>query len=1190
MKRENNGATRKSADLRNSFGLNGQQGEVLENLGCNCAINAGAGTGKTKTLTAAYIQILLENQNTTGQKIQPENIVAITFTKAAAEELRSRITKGLLDRGEQELAEAMSDSWISTINAFCSRVLKNEDILVAQLFGLDRKSKVLSDKENQEISERIIARILSKEENSSLIIGDKDFSPHDYLDKETVIKAVLELANKIRLYDVNLDDISFKEVEVALRGYEYIQKHKALTNYIVFLTRQYIEAYAKAKAELGVIDFTDQILFTKWLFERKPEVAKRYKEQFYVILIDEFQDTNFAQFEIFKRISRGNITVVGDKKQSIYAFQGADVEVFDSVLAKVRSPRKKGRLNASNQMTDDEYIEVKLQKNYRSHPDVIEFINKVFENPELFGEEYLPLDANEEYEEINQISPGDKRIQCFACDVQRRDADIVPMASEQIALEFKRLKEEEGYAPGEMVVLAPKRKQLLKCAQALRKQGFYTTVKGGNVLFSDPSVRGMCSVLKSLDNVYDDAALVEAALTYLGRVSDEELAKANQLVESGRKHLTDKNLWHAFCVCAKSHPQSSLGVFTEIFETALKKMGIEPLGNIARYIFIATGYSQLLTFSEDDLFTDFSNEESYANVLAFFKLLDAWDREGLTARAIVSRLQSIIEHEDKFDFGSVPVGLNTAFGVEQTHEKDAVRLMTIHNSKGLEFPVVALMCSEKKSHSSEIGILERRSPEGKSVLEVALSRIKNLAPREWKEINNAINAKIIKKTKAGLSGKARSYKSTAAEALKESNNIKEKEELLRLFYVGMTRAQERLCVAYASSEPKDDKALSPVQKVSFAIDAYMGEFGEDSVCARAFLAPPENADTSSENSGASKEENDLAESSEEESLSLIEQENARKGCLDREWTNAPAAFSVKVTPATEWASWKMPAQEGSGSGVQGRKVTLEEVTASGIERYKTCPRQFYLSAIARVGLFASSDNEQAANRGTAMHAVLEYYAQEMLGKTKKQFEDVQNIAPKIKRLFDLSEEETQKVMASALKIIESNLWDVLSACETVQTESQFYEELYGAGNKEEATCECGPDKFYLHGYIDVCGKKKDGSWLVLDYKSGKGRATAEKYAVQARCYALVLLRRGAPQVNVVFVRPEVSGGEGVYDFETFEFDYSQADIYEIEQEIIAARLKMQQAGAVDECMLNAMVDSSACSNCSYRGSLCKGVH
>jgi len=288
--------------------LNPSQIKVVQNIDGPLMVLAGAGSGKTRTIVARIVN-LIENKN-----ISPYRILALTFSNKASKEMRDRISYAI--------SSDIKTLQVTTFHSFCARLLRNE----AKYLGLSKTFSIYDDGES---------RILIKNILSRFGISQKDVSPYELLD----------YINKIKNGSLTLDD----DADVT-----NLQQFKDI----------YFE-YEKNLRQSNAIDFGGLISLTIELFKNFPEILLRYQQRFEYILVDEYQDTNHAQFELIYLLSslKKNICVVGDEDQSIYSWRGADINNI---------------LNFEKKFNNAKII--KLEQNYRSSKNIIEAASKVIEN------------------------------------------------------------------------------------------------------------------------------------------------------------------------------------------------------------------------------------------------------------------------------------------------------------------------------------------------------------------------------------------------------------------------------------------------------------------------------------------------------------------------------------------------------------------------------------------------------------------------------------------------------------------------------------------------------------------------------------------------------------------------------------------------------------------------------------------
>ena len=257
--------------------LNAQQLEAVNATQGPVMVFAGAGTGKTKTLISRIIHLIKDEQ------VAPYNILAITFTKKATNEMRERIYA--------ELGDLSYQIYMSTIHSMCSRILRRD----INLLGYKKDFEIIDEEEGL----KVLNEIYKKEDIDKKIIWPR-----------TALKAISD----------------YKNNGTPLMG---------LFNIIYDKYNEYLK-------ENNMIDFDDLLILTKELFEKHPEILAKYQEVHKYILVDEFQDTNYVQYDIIKQLAGkyNNIFVVGDDDQSIYSFRGACVDNMNRFLKDFKDAKK----------------------------------------------------------------------------------------------------------------------------------------------------------------------------------------------------------------------------------------------------------------------------------------------------------------------------------------------------------------------------------------------------------------------------------------------------------------------------------------------------------------------------------------------------------------------------------------------------------------------------------------------------------------------------------------------------------------------------------------------------------------------------------------------------------------------------------------------------------------------------------
>ncbi|MEX2584418.1 MAG: UvrD-helicase domain-containing protein [Gemmatimonadota bacterium] len=592
-------------------GLNPEQKEAAAHFEGPLLVLAGAGSGKTRVLTSR-IAHLIDHYG-----VAPESILALTFTNRAAAEMRDRV-RNLLGRDPLGM-------WIGTFHAIGARMLRRD----APRLGWTR-SFLIYDADD---SERLVRRIVKDD----LSLDPKRWSPK-------AIRSAISSA-KNELVDVE----SFTEL--------------ALDPFAKVVAAAY-ERYQGVLRDANAFDFDDLLVKPVVLLRDFPDLLERYRERFHFVLVDEYQDTNRAQYVFLKRLSApsgaagefggpgrgGNLFVVGDDDQSIYGWRGADVR---NILDFEKDFHDAGL--------------VRLEENYRSTQRILEAANRVIaENVRRKGKVLRTANA-----------PGDPITLLEAADEVDEADWIVDRVREVLEREPER-------TPRDFVVLYRTNAQSRALEEAFRREGIAYRIVGGQRFYERREVKDVLAYLRLIANPADDEAFLRIANVPKRGIGDTSLGR---LAGEGRRRRAPLS---ELAVGAAENP--------EIRGSAARALP-EVAGLLADYSARASGgvpVEELLRelVEEIDLYASLrqegpEGEDRIANVeelLAGAAELEARLRDGDPALGV--------ELEEEFAEGVRPIDLFLAHVALVTdidqHDPSApvVSLMTLHNAKGLEFPIV----------------------------------------------------------------------------------------------------------------------------------------------------------------------------------------------------------------------------------------------------------------------------------------------------------------------------------------------------------------------------------------------------------------------------------------------------------------------------------------------------------------------
>jgi DNA helicase-2/ATP-dependent DNA helicase PcrA len=604
-------------------GLNPRQAEAVTHDQGPLLIVAGAGTGKTTVITRRIAYLIAT------KRCRPEEILALTFTDKAAAEMEERV--------DTLVPYGYADVWISTFHAFGDRLLKEN----ALELGLTPDFRVLNR------AEQVI------------FFRDHLFDlPLDYYrplgDPTKHIQAIISLISRAKDEDVSPEEsLAFAErlqKEAAAHPEDEELRDRAARQ--LELARTYAK-HQELLAREGCADFGDQIVYALRLFRTRPYILQGYQKRFRYILVDEFQDTNYAQFELVKLLAvrHRNVTVVGDDDQSIYKFRGAaisNVLGFKTVYPDTR--------------------EIVLTQNYRSHQEVLDSAYRLiaYNNPDRLEVKYgiaKKLEA--------EHGPGPAPVHLHY-DTLTAEADgVAALIEEKVAAKAHRY--------GDFAILVRANNDADPFIRALNLKGIPWTFSGNAGLYGRPEIRLLIAFLRSVAHPDDSISLHYLASSDLYQVPIVDLTRCATYADRRHRWLFDvmRRL--------DEIPEVSDGISAEGM-LAIRKL----LKDLERYMELArempTG-ELLYQFLQDTgevaryAKAPTEKESEVQNVGKFFRIIRDASRvlRYDNVREFVNHLDALIDAGD-----DPPVA-------EADLDTPAVHVLTVHKAKGLEFPVVFLV-------------------------------------------------------------------------------------------------------------------------------------------------------------------------------------------------------------------------------------------------------------------------------------------------------------------------------------------------------------------------------------------------------------------------------------------------------------------------------------------------------------------
>ena len=725
-----------------------QQLQIVKTLDRPLFVSAGAGSGKTFTLTRRIVYALSPESGPFVEHL--DQVLAITFTKDAAAEIRDRVRRALIDEGMDEEALTVDDAWISTIHGMCSRILRAH----ALELGIDPEFTVLTDTDElmDQAVEHVLARATAPDASPELATSLKSLYAWYPMAGEggpfgagTTIKGLvrelLELSSQL---PGGMDDVrvargqadtsaladayrsalgaskaATEKAQVALDAIDAFEasgktmadaarlmmsctmpraskafpkeqvellKAEAADAFInivlacggpaldalVGLARSVEAEYRALKVSQSALDNNDLLRMAYEALRDYPAIRAAYEGRFKMVMIDEFQDTDQMQVDLIRYLTGAGeraLCTVGDAQQSIYRFRGAEVEVFR------RQERKVGTSGATEAAADAAPAGelVKLVRNFRSHDEVLRYVARVFDGDDGgLMQGFLDLEAS------------DERKDTLVANASRRQALFVAGGSMQertqakaraIAERFRSLAD-AGQPQGGMVLLLGRMTNADVYAQAFRDQGLDCVIAGGSVFAQAAEVQTVRALVCALANPADTAQglmpLLASPMFALG--AQEFLALATKLDsetgETSRRNI-DAGIMSDFDVPGLQ----GLPLVTrarEVLRYALRRVGRDSFAAIARDVVNASGW--------------------------FVRLAQRGPEGKAIAANVLKALDAVAEAEA--EFGNSPRSIALAFdrflagkeapGALNEEGDGAARIMTVHSSKGLEYPVVAV--------------------------------------------------------------------------------------------------------------------------------------------------------------------------------------------------------------------------------------------------------------------------------------------------------------------------------------------------------------------------------------------------------------------------------------------------------------------------------------------------------------------
>jgi ATP-dependent exoDNAse (exonuclease V) beta subunit len=1098
-----------------------EQEAAIAASGRDVLLEAGAGTGKTGVMVDRYCRLACDGG------VSPDAILAFTFTDKAAAELRQRIRAELARRAAEgserarELLGQIGAAWITTIHGFCNRLLAGHPVAA----GIDPGFRVLdapeAERAAREAFDAALEEFLSEGEDSrddllaafdvdglraalaavhaelrSRGIAEPSLPEQPPPDIEGALRVAAAAATEA-LAELKPDDARRGVLELAaerlgaaaqpsldeLCALRSGSKAKGVAAYneaieaaiarsaeageggeayrqLARLLELYSARFAAAKERRGGVDFEDLQILAAALLERA-EAGEAYRSRFSHLMVDEFQDTNRLQLRLIEAL-RGpgsELIAVGDELQSIYGFRHADLDVF----------REQRRLIAERPRGET----MELSGNFRSRPELIGAVNAL--GGVLFGDAYRPLRVGTDRPAEPAGEGAAVELLLTARDGWEEDGiDLAPavdgrtppncLAEARFVAERLRALADAGAPRGEMVVLLRAFTHLDAYEDSLERAGLCPHVVGGRGYWSQQQVADVCALLAAIANPLDDGALFGALASPACGLAPDTLWLLR--AAAGKK----RHVWPAIERAAgggeaelaeperlEQIPASELALLRRFAETlaSLRERGARlTLAGLIDAAVTDTGYDLAVLMRP-------SGEARFANVRKLLRLAEEFEaREGRDLRGLLDFLASRAETDTE------------AQAATEVEGHDGVRIMTVHNAKGLEFGVVA------------VPDLARSLLAGSRSPLLALGR--EPEPRVGMQLRRLGAGSIGLYSYAGLCEEAKQ---------------RDAEEGLRLFHVAATRARERLILSGVVKPGPSSEARASTPVIERIVDGLgIDREGETSVP----LPPPEPR------SGL-----DAGFDPPEIAVRVNLPSPARAAKLTRSRQDDAVERSPGAGPA--------PLLQRRPPAVPHRPLSYSAISA-----FEECAYRFYTERVLGLGdrvrvllrypqqntnspgEGADSGREERAAHGAAVHSLLEW----------SQGNGWREPSVELVRRHAMAAGLTGDPAESLLDPVRAWLGSELLAERVLPP---------GATVRAEAPLLLGVAGTVVRGSIDLLVEREGRAPLVIDYKtdrlgdSSPGEHVA-RYGTQRDSYALAVAEsRGAREVEVAYAFLERPG-------------------------------------------------------------------
>ena len=1135
------------------------QEKTIKTLDKPLFVAAGAGSGKTFTLTQRIVWALKEGSGADGKPYLSslDQALIITFTNAAATEIKERVREALEKEGLHSAALQVDDAWISTIHGMCSRILK----IHALDLGLDPEFEIIDDMTRNQlvnISIEEVLRELSQDESYaeflSTYAGNRDAlksrietlisyaqsSPvgmdaisfvGDSSDLEVLrrelegLDAALEalkgaiavtkpdeaeqlqsvqseLSNKLQQHLVlsltDFDQAFWETLGKAVKAVRSSKEIKIVKDEAAYqlkvcsslfgliqdmsegqclkdVTEQVYKLFKQKKLAVGGLDNDDLLHLTAKVFEEHPEIAAVYTDKFKLVMVDEFQDTDQQQVQMIKSLSGKDaqyLTTVGDAQQSIYRFRGADVDVFFRRQAEV-----------------SEDLQPRLVDNFRSHNEILRFVAKVCSADGMIPN-FMDLSAGRE-EPATPFIAHSPRVYFEVTKFEKsgnskpgNDVTRSQLVAYQLADRINTLMQDENIQAKDVAILMKSVKKAQPYIEALRTFGIESVVSGASTFGEQPEVQLIGSLLQALANMYDSYEGLFPVLSseIFSLDASDLLLFGTNFGENGQR-ITNRDIAESVVNDAFNPPfeiSPKLKNALEVLSNARSSLSNKRVSDVIKKVVLDAGWISRLQKMGNE------GQSKIANIFAALEQIDSLQKELSIGVASVAKAFSQWCNTAK----ESPKVLHCS-------TQNAVTFMTIHASKGLEFPVVAVVgavSGPKAGAGSEPFLHVIKDDSYQIAFSSSSKKLHELydgrheVPTSIDECKGLLEWRMFLET--------------------QENEFEEQEQNRRL-YVALTRAREAVILTSTIDLTKEGISPRYTRKITNALfkepplsaGEHQFEYGGDLAgCMRVVQ-------------GSGKKDEPI----QVEGLELVEPFDRKPS--EKENSQAVETFDlyekVRLSVTSEamydqrkgFFSYSSAHQQMAENFKVENNQKLEDQSQVERQEHEEDNLQPVTETSVVLPDILADDGVDPTNLGSAFHELAQIMV-ETQSKVDEQTIDklcLKNSVPqraisRVKQALELWSNSAirQEALAHDVVIAESPF--------TLQVDSEY-------GN-------------YVEGAIDLLAYNKGSKdTLVVDYKTGdKGLSATQIYEhhqMQANFYAYVLMQRGFTKVECAFVCVEV---------------------------------------------------------------------